>query len=57
MSQIKNSILDTIGNTPIVRINNLAPDDVEIFVKLEGFQPDGVGQGPAGAWRDRNRRT
>ena len=41
MSQIKHSILDTIGNTPIVKINNLAPNDVEIFVKLEAFNPMG----------------
>ena len=41
MSYIKNSILDTIGNTPIVKVNNLAPKDVEIFVKLEAFNPMG----------------
>ncbi|MGB7242905.1 MAG: pyridoxal-phosphate dependent enzyme, partial [Sulfitobacter sp.] len=41
MSGIKNSILDTVGDTPIVRINKLAPDGVEIFVKLEAFNPMG----------------
>jgi cysteine synthase len=41
MSGIKNSILDTVGNTPIVRINNIAPADVELFVKLEAFNPLG----------------
>jgi len=41
MNNIKNSILDTIGNTPIVRINHLAPDGVELFVKLEAFNPMG----------------
>ena len=41
MSNIRNSILDTIGNTPIVRVNNLAPEGVEIFVKLEAFNPMG----------------
>ena len=41
MTHIKQSILETIGNTPIVKINNLAPDDVEIFVKLEAFNPMG----------------
>jgi len=37
-----NNILDTIGNTPIVRINklNLNPN-VNIFAKLEGFNPTG----------------
>ncbi|WP_338549412.1 cysteine synthase A [Roseovarius phycicola] len=41
MSQIKSSILDTIGNTPIVKINKLAPEGVELFVKLESFNPMG----------------
>ncbi|MEO1138358.1 MAG: cysteine synthase A [Pseudomonadota bacterium] len=41
MSYIKNSILDTIGNTPVVKINNIAPDGVELFVKLEAFNPMG----------------
>ena len=37
-----NSILDTIGNTPMVRIRNLNPNpDVEIYAKLEGFNPTG----------------
>src|SRR4249919_843046 len=33
------SILDTIGRTPIVRINHLAPKGVEMFVKCEFFNP------------------
>lgn len=39
---IKNNILEAIGNTPMVRINklNLNPD-VNIFAKLEGFNPSG----------------
>lgn len=41
MSQIKSSILETIGNTPIVKINNLSPKHVELFVKLEAFNPMG----------------
>ncbi len=36
---IHNSILDTIGRTPIVRINRLAPPGVSIYVKLEAFNP------------------
>jgi cysteine synthase len=36
-----NSILDTVGNTPIVRINNLAPAHVNLFVKIESFNPMG----------------
>jgi cysteine synthase len=35
------SILDTIGRTPIVRINRLAPPDVTMYVKLELFNPGG----------------
>ncbi|MEL7151498.1 MAG: cysteine synthase A [Pseudomonadota bacterium] len=38
---IKTSILDTIGNTPIIRINNIAPEGVEMFVKLEAANPGG----------------
>ncbi len=38
---IKHSILDTIGNTPVIRINSLAPDGVEMFVKLEAANPGG----------------
>ena len=30
---IHDSILGTIGNTPVVRINNLAPDHVRLYVK------------------------
>jgi cysteine synthase A len=35
------SILDTIGNTPIVRINRLAPAHVDLYVKIEAFNPGG----------------
>ena len=38
---IKNSILDTIGNTPVIRINNIAPEGVEMYVKLEASNPGG----------------
>ncbi len=33
------NILQTIGRTPIVRINKLAPEGVNLFVKLESFNP------------------
>lgn len=33
------SVLDTIGNTPCIRINNLAPDHVRLYVKAEFFNP------------------
>lgn len=36
------NILETIGNTPMVRINRLCPNpDVNIVAKLEGFNPTG----------------
>jgi cysteine synthase A len=38
---IYNDILETIGGTPIVRINRLAPDGVEMYVKIEAFNPMG----------------
>jgi cysteinyl-tRNA synthetase len=37
-----NSILNTIGNTPLVEIKKLNPNpNVKIFAKLEGFNPGG----------------
>jgi len=36
---IYNSILETIGNTPIVRLNNMGPDNVDLYVKVESFNP------------------
>jgi len=36
---IYNSILDTIGNTPIVRLNNIAPANQNFYVKVEAFNP------------------
>ena len=36
---IYQSILETIGRTPIVRINRLAPKGVDMYVKVEAFNP------------------
>jgi len=36
---IYDSILDTIGNTPIIHLNRIAPDGIEVFVKVESFNP------------------
>lgn len=33
------SIVDTVGDTPCVRVNNLAPEGVELYVKAEFFNP------------------
>jgi cysteine synthase len=35
------SILETVGNTPVVKINRLGPDGVNLFVKIEAFNPLG----------------
>ena len=35
------SILDTVGRTPVVRIKKLAPPHVRLYVKLEAFNPMG----------------
>ncbi len=34
-----NNILETIGNTPVVRLNRVAPSHVEMYVKVESFNP------------------
>ena len=36
---IYDSILETIGDTPIVKLNRLSPDSMEIYVKIEAFNP------------------
>jgi cysteine synthase A len=38
---IYDNICDTIGRTPIVRINRLAPPGVTMYVKVEAFNPGG----------------
>lgn len=39
---IYKSLIDTIGNTPLVEISNLNPNkNVKIYAKLEGFNPTG----------------
>ncbi len=36
-----NNILETVGNTPVVRINRLPPTGIELYAKLEAFNPMG----------------
>jgi cysteine synthase len=36
---LHDDILGTVGNTPIVRINKLAPKGVTMYAKLEAFNP------------------
>ncbi len=33
------SVLDTIGDTPVIRVNNLGPDHLTLYVKAEAFNP------------------
>src|SRR5918997_1825213 len=35
------NILETVGNTPVVKVGKLAPAGVELFVKIEAFNPLG----------------
>ncbi len=35
------NILETVGNTPVVKINKLAPPDINLYVKIEAFNPMG----------------
>ena len=41
MGRIYQNIVETIGNTPVVRINRLAPAGVNLYVKIEAFNPLG----------------
>jgi cysteine synthase A len=36
---IYDNILQTIGNTPVIRLNRMAPENIEIYVKVESFNP------------------
>lgn len=40
-TMIYDSILDTIGNTPVVKLQRMAPDHVTMYVKVEAFNPIG----------------
>ena len=35
------NILETVGNTPIVKIGRLAPQGINLYVKIEAFNPLG----------------
>jgi cysteine synthase A len=35
------SILETVGKTPVVKLNKIAPEGVNVFVKIESFNPMG----------------
>ncbi|SMX26960.1 hypothetical protein TRP8649_01061 [Pelagimonas phthalicica] len=35
------SVLDTVGDTPVIKINRIAPEHVNVYVKAEAFNPGG----------------
>ncbi len=41
MGKRYDNILGTVGRTPVVRINKMAPAGVEVYVKVESFNPMG----------------
>ena len=47
-ARLYDSILDTVGDTPCIRVNRIAPEHVTVYVKFEAFNPAGLGQGQAG---------
>lgn len=38
---VYDSILDTIGRTPVVKLHRVAPDHVTLYAKVESFNPGG----------------
>ena len=41
MGRIYENILETVGNTPVVKVGKLAPEGINLFVKIEAFNPLG----------------
>lgn len=39
--RLYDSILETVGDTPCIRVNRIAPDHVTVYVKFEAFNPAG----------------
>ena len=39
LGRLYDSIIDTVGNTPVIRLNRIAPDHVTVYVKAEAFNP------------------
>ena len=38
---IFNDLLSSIGNTPVIKIKNIAPANINLYVKAEYFNPGG----------------
>ena len=47
------SVLDLIGNTPLIEVTRIDRGPCRLFLKLESANPSGLAQGPAGAHDDR----
>ena len=41
MTKLYQNITETVGNTPVVKINRLAPEGINLYVKIEAFNPLG----------------
>ena len=41
MGHLYKNILETVGNTPVVRVNRMCPPDIELYAKIEAFNPLG----------------
>ena len=41
MTKIYENITELIGQTPIVKLQQVAPDSADVYVKLEAFNPGG----------------
>ncbi len=41
MGQLYDNILQTVGRTPVVRLNRIAPEGINLYVKIESFNPMG----------------
>src|SRR3954471_12467240 len=52
------NILETVGNTPVVKVGNLAPSGIDLYVKIEAFNPLGSVKDrlPLGGIEDAERR-
>ena len=51
---ICNTVLDALGNTPMIRLNRMTgPEDAEILVKYEGLNI----RGSVWRWSERSRAT
>ena len=35
------NVLETVGSTPVIKLNRMGPDHVEVYVKAEAFNPMG----------------